>query len=74
VGGDSGPVKDRYRDNEDEKNKISSWRKTERIAANDSAFRRASRFAEKLLMNADQQAHSSTYDRNHPIDVWCSKL
>jgi hypothetical protein len=48
------PVKDRYRDSGDEENKISSWGKGERVAANDSAFQRASRFAEKLLMDADK--------------------
>ncbi|WP_147072703.1 hypothetical protein [Sulfuriferula plumbiphila] len=46
------PVKDRYRDSGDVENKISSWGKMEHVAANDSAFRRASRFAEKLLMDA----------------------
>jgi hypothetical protein len=34
------PVKDRYRDSEDEKNKISSWGKMERVAAKDGALRR----------------------------------
>jgi hypothetical protein len=48
VGGDSGPVKDRYRDSGDEENNISNRRKTERIAANDSAFRRVWCSVEKL--------------------------
>jgi hypothetical protein len=74
VGGDSGPVKDRYRDSEDEENKISSWGKRERVAANDSVFRRVSRFAEKLLMDTDQQAHSAAYDQSHPVVAWCSDV
>jgi hypothetical protein len=69
VRGDSGSVKDRYRDTGDEENKSSSWGKGERIAANDWAFWRVSRFAEKLSTDADQQAHSAAYDRSHPIDV-----
>jgi hypothetical protein len=39
-GVNSVPVKDRYRDSEDEENKISSWGNAERIAAKDSALRR----------------------------------
>ena len=60
--GNSGSVKDRYRDTGDEENKSSSRGKGERIAANDCTFWRVSRSVEKLLMDTDKQAHSSAYD------------
>jgi hypothetical protein len=63
VGGDSGPVKDRYRDSGDEESKISSWGKAERIAANDSAFRRVWCSVKKLLADA---RHASTFQRVWP--------
>lgn len=69
MGGDSGPVKDRYRDSGDEENKISSWGKTERIAANDSKFRRVWCSVKKLLADADMQARSSTRSRKQSADA-----
>lgn len=69
VGVGSGPVKDRYRDSADAENKISSWGKAERIAANESALRRVMRFVEKLLMDTDKQTHSIANDRSHLVDV-----